>query len=160
MVKWLRRQPLTLKSGVRLSYGSPRRSKVRFAPFFFAEKHTPASLLLLLRKKVVRVGYSVASAFITPLSLFSLFANSAAHFFTNSASNFNSSPQAIPYFFTIHYYLLLRRSKRAPLLAAFKFYSPSASDIASQWYLLRKCYWNLRFQFFSRCAQLFLHFTL
>ena len=30
---------------------APRRSKVRFAPFFFAEKHTPAPLLLLFREK-------------------------------------------------------------------------------------------------------------
>ena len=36
---------------VRLRPAAPRRSKVRFAPFFYAEKHPPAPLLLLFRKK-------------------------------------------------------------------------------------------------------------
>ena len=35
----------------RILVRQPRRSKVRFAPFFYAEKHPPASLLLLFRKK-------------------------------------------------------------------------------------------------------------
>ena len=42
---------LTAGSLVRVQLGEPRRSKVRFAPFFFAEKHPPASLLLLFRKR-------------------------------------------------------------------------------------------------------------
>ena len=51
MVKRLRHRPFTAVTGVRFPYGSPRRSKVRFAPFFFAEKRPPASLLLLFRKR-------------------------------------------------------------------------------------------------------------
>ena len=42
---------LLLASMVRIHPLPPRRSKVRFAPFFFTEKHPPASLLLLFRKK-------------------------------------------------------------------------------------------------------------
>ena len=38
-------------SRVQILSDAPRRSKVRFAPFFFAEKHPPASLLLLFRKR-------------------------------------------------------------------------------------------------------------
>ena len=36
-----------------------RRSKVRFAPFFLKEKHTPASLLLLFRKRSRQVAWLV-----------------------------------------------------------------------------------------------------
>ena len=39
------------RSQVQVPSPAPRRSKVRFAPFFYAEKHPPASLLLLFRKK-------------------------------------------------------------------------------------------------------------
>ena len=40
-----------LKLRVRFPPSAPHRSKVRFAPFFFAEKHAPASLLRLYHKK-------------------------------------------------------------------------------------------------------------
>ena len=36
---------------VRIPPSPPRRSKVRFAPFFYAEKYPPVSLLLLFREK-------------------------------------------------------------------------------------------------------------
>ena len=42
---------LLLASMVRIHPLPPRRGKVRFAPFFFTEKHPPASLLLLFRKR-------------------------------------------------------------------------------------------------------------
>ncbi len=54
LVKRLRRRPLTAETGVRFPHGSPRRSKVRFAPtYFFCQKISlpPASLLLLFRKR-------------------------------------------------------------------------------------------------------------
>ena len=57
----------------------PPRSKVRFAPTYFLSKisHPPTSLLLLFRKKALRVGYSLASALITPFAHYHLFASCA-----------------------------------------------------------------------------------
>ena len=57
----------------------PPRSKVRFAPTYFLSKisHPPTSLLLLFRKKALRVGYSLASALITPFAHYHLVASCA-----------------------------------------------------------------------------------
>ena len=54
---------LLLASMVRIHPLPPRRSKVRFAPFFFTEKHPPASLLLLFRKKTMRFCWSPTAPF-------------------------------------------------------------------------------------------------
>ena len=54
---------LLLASMVRIHPLPPRRSKVRFAPFFFTEKHPPASLLLLFRKKTMRFCGSPTAPF-------------------------------------------------------------------------------------------------
>ena len=61
-----------------------RRSKVRFAPFFFGKKNIrllPCSSSFA--KRLVRVGYSLASALISPLAHYHLFARFSpfnAHF--------------------------------------------------------------------------------
>ena len=54
---------LLLASMVRIHPLPPRRSKVRFAPFFFAEKHPPDSLLLLFHKKPMRFCENPAAPF-------------------------------------------------------------------------------------------------
>ena len=48
---WERTTLAVLGPGVQVPYAPPRRSKVRFAPFFYAEKLPPAPLLLLFREK-------------------------------------------------------------------------------------------------------------
>ena len=69
MVKWLRHRPFTAVTWVRVPYGSPRRSKVRFAPtsFFaysFKKRHTRASLLLLSKTQTLHsVCVFVCAAF-------------------------------------------------------------------------------------------------
>ena len=51
-----RRAVKALRSKDFVLLSAPRRSKVRFAPFFFAEKHPPAALLLLFRKRSRQVA--------------------------------------------------------------------------------------------------------
>ena len=53
----VRQRPAKPLSPVQVWVAPPRRSKVRFAPFFFAEKHPPAALLLLFRKRSRQVAW-------------------------------------------------------------------------------------------------------
>ena len=77
---------------------APRRSKVRFAPFFLQKNIRPLPCSSFFAKGPVHVGYSFASALITPLVLYQPFARVrlrrilCSKFLTQSPSNLQEVP--------------------------------------------------------------------
>ena len=79
MVKRLRLRPLTPATGVRIPLESPRRNGLCCVPIFLCRKigHTRRRSSSFV-KRHIRVGYSLASALITPLAHYHLFTSGSA----------------------------------------------------------------------------------